>query len=68
MRTSLPTTAYTTWPPVLHATPPTLFVHLLALAFGLLLAYLVAFTVAVVQTLRQISWRLRTVDRHGDQP
>ena len=52
----------TRWPPVFHATPPNLFVHLLAMAFGLLMAYLVAFTVAVVQTLRGVIFAAEHVD------
>jgi len=52
----------TAWPPTLHATAPNLFVHLVAVIFGLLLAYLAAFTVAVVQTLRGVIFAAEHVD------
>lgn len=50
------------WPPALHPTYPTLFTHALAVAFGLLLAYLVTLTVAVTQTLRGVVFAAEHVD------
>jgi hypothetical protein len=51
-----------TWPPALHPIYPTVFTHVLAAAFGLLLACLVALTVAVTQTLRGVVFAAEHVD------
>lgn len=51
-----------TWPPTVNISAPTFFVHLMAVITGLLLAYLLAFTVAVVQTLRGIFFAAEHAD------
>jgi hypothetical protein len=49
------------WPHI-NVFAPTVFVHVTAIAFGLLLGWLLAFTVAVMQTLRGVFYAAEHVD------
>jgi hypothetical protein len=50
------------WPPEFNLSAPTAFVHTIAIIFGLLMGYLLAFTVAVMQTLRGVFFAAEHVD------
>jgi len=51
-----------TWPPVISFAPITLFVHVMAVLFALLLAYLFGFTVAVTETIHGLVYAAEHVD------
>lgn len=50
------------WPPTISFAPMTLFVHVMAILFALLLAYLFGFTVAVTETIHGLVYAAEHVD------